>query len=93
MSQHHLSAQKLGVAYNHARLNRADLEASTRCGCFHCKKTFAASDVRDWTDGGQTALCPKCGIDAVIGDKSVPRAADEDFLRQMRRQWFGAGNA
>ena len=93
MSRHHVPVDKLNAAHNGAYLNRRAIEESARCGCFSCKKTFAPSEVVEWTDGGQTAPCPKCRIDSVLADKSVPRAADEDFLRQMRRQWFGAGNA
>jgi hypothetical protein len=36
---------------------------------------FPPSEIEEWIDTdehevGQTALCPKCGIDAVIGSKS-----------------------
>jgi len=93
MSKHHVSLEALSEAHRHAMRHRDEVMRSGRCGCFHCKKTFIPSDIEDWTDDGQTALCPKCGIDSVLGDKGVIGAADEDFLRQMRRQWFGAGNA
>lgn len=93
MSKHHVSAEDLTQAHSHCINNRHEVERSVVCGCFYCKKTFRSSEIEDWADDGETALCPKCGIDSVIGDKVVARAADEDFLRQMRRQWFGAGNA
>jgi len=28
------------------------------------------NEIQDWTDDGDTALCPKCGIDSVIGSVS-----------------------
>ncbi|MFT3808618.1 MAG: hypothetical protein QM698_01740 [Micropepsaceae bacterium] len=43
--------------------------------------------IEDWCDDDDTALCPKCGIDSVIGDASgfpVERA----FLIQMRARYF-----
>ncbi|OWK39493.1 hypothetical protein FRUB_06056 [Fimbriiglobus ruber] len=37
---------------------------------------------------GNTALCPKCGIDSVIGTGSgYPVTAE--FLEQMYEKWFG----
>jgi hypothetical protein len=35
----------------------------------------------------QTALCPNCGIDSVIGDNSGVKIT-ERFLRKMRNAWF-----
>ena len=36
---------------------------------------------------GSTALCPKCGIDSVLGDKSG-YLIDKDFLEAMHKIWF-----
>lgn len=64
-----------------------------RCGCFYCLAQFDPSEIIDWIDpasddlqSGNTALCPRCGIDSVI-----PLDADMDasFLQQMRDYWFG----
>jgi hypothetical protein len=37
---------------------------------------------------GETATCPWCGIDSVIGDKSGFEITDE-FLAVMEEWWFG----
>ena len=36
---------------------------------------------------GQTARCPRCGIDSVLGDASGFALTDE-FMRAMQRSWF-----
>jgi NAD-dependent SIR2 family protein deacetylase len=36
------------------------------CGCFHCLQVFEATEVIDWIDDGETPLCPRCGVDAVM---------------------------
>jgi NAD-dependent SIR2 family protein deacetylase len=36
------------------------------CGCFHCLNVFEATEVVDWIDDGETPLCPRCGVDAVM---------------------------
>ena len=37
-----------------------------KIGCYGCVNFFKASDITEWIDNGQTALCPICGIDAVV---------------------------
>lgn len=85
-------------AHRHCRNHRDELAASAQCGCFHCVRVYAAVEIVDWIDpaservaeyghSGQTALCPYCGVDAVIGDASgYPLTAE--FLEAMRAQWF-----
>jgi hypothetical protein len=72
--------------------NREEVLASSICGCFYCGETFPPSEINRWTDEwqgvGQTALCPRCGIDSVIGSESGYAVARE-FLRQMHDRWFG----
>ena len=36
------------------------------CGCFHCLQIYETTEVVDWVDDGETPLCPRCGVDAVM---------------------------
>jgi hypothetical protein len=75
------------AAHKHCSKHRKELEASTTCGCFHCLAEFPYSAIQQWTDNEQTALCPKCEIDSVIGDASgFP--VDRQFLTWMNEHWF-----
>ncbi|MFC4128240.1 cytoplasmic protein [Nocardia rhizosphaerae] len=81
----------LRAAHRYSARHRFEIEASSRCGCFHCRTTFPPSAIQDWTDTqrgrGETALCPICGIDSVIGDSSgYPLTAE--FLTGMHDYWF-----
>lgn len=67
--------------------NREELARSRECGCFYCGRVFAPSMVSEWVDNDDTALCPGCGIDSVLGDKSGFPIAVE-FLNSMRDHWF-----
>jgi hypothetical protein len=80
----------LEAAHKHSRLHRGDVLGSNLCGCFFCLNRFAPVQIVDWCDDGGTAICPRCGIDSVLGDKSGV-AVTEEFLAQMKRRWFGAG--
>lgn len=61
--------------------------ASRLCGCFYCGAIFPPSEIMDWIDRGRTALCARCGIDSVIGDRSGFPITSE-FLDQMNHYWF-----
>lgn len=79
------------TAHRFSSRHRADIEASTVCGCFYCLKTFPPSEVTEWMEeggDGETALCPRCGIDSVIGDGSG-FAVDQLLLVEMNVFWFG----
>lgn len=75
------------AAHKHSSKHREEILKSEQCGCFYCEKTFGPHEILDWTDDQQTALCPKCGIDSVIGSTSgFP--INKEFLHQMCEHWF-----
>lgn len=78
-------------AHRHSSRHRDEVLASAVCGCFYCGALFPPADVERWIDVwegvGQTAVCPRCGIDSVIGSESgYPVTAD--FLAAMKAHWF-----
>jgi hypothetical protein len=78
-------------AHENGSLHREEILRSSSCGCFYCLKTFTPAEIVEWIDEvegvAQTALCPMCGIDAVIGSASgFP--ITEDFLKRMSQHWF-----
>jgi hypothetical protein len=70
----------------HASQHRIELEASETCGCFFCFRIFTTATIKSWVDANQTALCPHCGIDAVIG--SAYCKIGDGFLRRMHQHHF-----
>jgi len=79
-------------AHTHSANHRAEIENSLSCGCFYCTSAFSPTTIVEWIDEdsegiGQTALCPKCGIDSVIGDRSG-YPITKYFLSEMKRYWF-----
>lgn len=81
------ASQPFITAHVHASKHRAEVEASERCGCFFCFRTFAPASIKAWIDANQTALCPACGMDAVLGNAAAQRI-DDAFLRGMHRHYF-----
>jgi hypothetical protein len=78
-------------AHEHCIRHRAELLRSDLCGCFYCCQIFRPQEIQRWIDEeegiGQTALCPKCSIDSVIGSASgFPITMD--FLNAMNQRWF-----
>ena len=86
------------AAHRHATNNRAEIEASRLCGCFDCMQIYPADEVVAWSgfdldsfnnpDAAppETALCPRCGSESVIGDTSG-HAIKLVFLQRMNEAW------
>jgi len=75
-------------AHKHASKHRGEVLASRICGCFYCLGTFPPWDITEWVDDSETALCPKCGIDSVLGSKSGCPVDDRKFMERMYERWF-----
>jgi hypothetical protein len=75
------------ATHKHASRHRAEIEASSRCGCFFCFRTFHHNDIKAWIDSNQTALCPRCGVDSVLGSN---HRLDDAFLRGMHSHFFSS---
>ena len=74
-------------AHDFSSHHRRDLEKDRVCGCFYCLEIFNPEEITEWVDRNETALCPFCGIDSVIGESSGFPITKE-FLEEMRRKWF-----
>jgi hypothetical protein len=91
--------QDLKSAHKHCACHRAEVLASEFCGCFYCCEFFSPSQIERWweetsgelskNDDPWTALCPRCGIDAVIGSASGLPVRAVEFLEAMNLHWFG----
>ncbi len=91
---------ELLAAYRHTTNNRVEIEASALCGCCNCLQTFAPSEIVAWAGldmnsfndpdsaaNAETALCPRCGSEAVLADRSG-YPVNAAFLGQMNEAWF-----
>ena len=82
-----MTDKDLALAYKHSAMNRVEVQRSAACACFNCLSTFQPSSIKQWIDTGQTAVCPSCGMDAVLGSASGFELAP-DFLASMKSRWF-----
>jgi hypothetical protein len=70
--------------------NRHILSQATQAACAHCLRELHTLEVLEWCDEdelgvGQTALCPHCGIDAVV---AYSGDLDQDWLRTYGAKLF-----
>ena len=82
---------ELNAIYSHSIRNEESIRKSNLCGCFHCISILAATDVKSSEmvvekDGVKTAICPICGIDALLGDASVEISAE--LIESMNEYYF-----
>src|SRR4051812_9297646 len=75
---------KLKAVHDHSFDTRRGINAGGACGCFHCLRTFPATEVTKWI--GNSAVCPYCHIDSVLSGNVDP--IDQLFLTRMRKAWF-----
>lgn len=77
-------------AHDYCTNNKQKLVDDQICGCFYCGKIFEPSQIEEWIEDSEdnTALCPYCGIDSIIGESSGYPITQE-FLKKMNAYWFG----
>lgn len=77
--------------HRYSSRHRQLVEKSLRCGCFHCLHWFSPQEIAEWTDERRvsaTALCPRCGIDAVLPDNVPGIPLTPELLSSMKKYWF-----
>lgn len=82
----------LEAAHKTSTFNRNILEHDKLCGCFYCLEIFDPTEITEWIpeseDGDEvTALCPYCGVDAIIPESSGFPLTKE-FLEKMNHRFF-----
>jgi hypothetical protein len=87
------------AAYRYTTNNWAQIQQSKLCGCCNCLQTFTPDEIVAWTGlemtdvddpkatEKQSAMCPSCGSEAVLGDRSG-YPIDAHFLGLMNEAWF-----
>jgi hypothetical protein len=70
--------------------NKHIIQNSSLCGCFHCTEIFQPILILDWIDDGQTAVCPYCTVDSVIGDFKLDTSVSLDLklLKALQSKYF-----
>jgi hypothetical protein len=60
---------------------------SGACVCFYCEERIPTASIIEWTDSGDsTAICPRCGVDALIPEKLIE--VTPQLLVAMRYFYF-----
>jgi len=78
---------KVNDAPKYSKDNNFKIRSASGCnsnhGCYYCISTVAGRSINKWIDDGYTALCPKCGVDAIL-----PYVIDKQFLSDCREHWY-----
>ena len=88
------------AAHPHTKDNRDELEASSMCGCCACMEIFPTLEITTFTGldmdsfnnpdapiPAETGVCPRCGSEALIGEKAG-FGLSPDFLNRMNQAWY-----
>ena len=69
--------------------NKPILSKSKMASCYSCISTFPVTEIKEFVDmNDDTALCPKCGIDAVLGDATDLPIHNLEYLQAMHNFGF-----
>ena len=72
-------------------MHRSRLLGSQIAVCYYCFAEFPPSAITEWCDAigeeqGQTAICPQCSVDAVVGFNGPVDAA---WVQAAHQKGFG----
>lgn len=81
------SEDALKAAHMHTSHNRREVEASQFCYCISCRTFFKPEEIESYADKGDTAICPYCDCDAVMGEACGIKLTDE-LLGQLHNKYF-----
>lgn len=73
--------------------NRAALARSEIAVCFYCFEQYPPAQITAWCDGAddpQTAICPNCGVDAVVGFNGQ---VDLNWIKQRHQYAFATSSS
>ncbi len=76
----------LAKKYKESAFHKDAILESEMCVCFFCVAKLAPNKILDWIDDGQTAICPRCGIDSVLPYED---SLTMEFLQKMNDHYFG----
>lgn len=86
-----LTEEQSNLYHSHTIRNMDEIERSQKCGCIACCSIYDADQVEEcigeMDDDKMTALCMKCGTDAVIGDASGLEI-NPGVLKALNKRWF-----
>lgn len=74
-------------AHKYCKGNKKQLSNDRICGCFYCLEIFPPKEIKTWLHYEETAICPYCCIDSVIGE-STGYPITKEFLKKMNEHWF-----
>lgn len=74
----------LEKAHQYSSHHRTLLAQGLTCGCFNI---FHFDEIKEWIDQNDTAFCPSCGIDTVVGECSG-YPITQYFLGKMNKYWL-----
>jgi len=70
-----------------AMKNKNSINFGQNAGCFHCMNIFPITEIKEYTDNGQTVVCPKCNVDSVVGD-SCGFVLTTEELKKANAFWY-----
>lgn len=86
-----LTDEQSKLYHSHTIRNMEEIERSQKCGCIACCSIYKSNEIEEsiseMDNNKMTALCVRCGTDAVIGDASGLEI-NVEILKALNKIWF-----
>lgn len=83
-----MEREELEYIHKQSRHSKENLRESNIVGCFSCTTIYTFDEIDKFVNGGDTALCPYCSIDAVIPLHQIPKENYRNLLNEMNAYYF-----
>lgn len=67
------------------------IDDDTDCSCYYCRSNYKGSEIRDYIDDDETAMCPRCKLDTVLPEKNTKERLEELYkenFTQRRSEYY-----
>lgn len=80
--------KELARFYSTAFRSKERLKKSGQLGCFYCGHIYSYHLVEEFIETENIALCPICGVDAVMPLAKIPKSKHVNLLDEMYLRYF-----
>ena len=63
----------------------------TDCSCYYCRTNYKGSEITEYFDDGETAMCPRCRVDSVLPEKNSIERLEElykEYFTKRRSEYY-----
>ena len=77
----------LSKLYDYSTKNKKLVLQSNKCYCFKCKKSMNSTEISEYTEESEDAICPYCKEEYILPD-AIDEPITDELIEDMNKYWF-----